>query len=1087
MHSYAASPRFSERSAFSPANTPLASARAAARAAAIAASVRSPTGEGSPTGLQAQYAELLGQADAVQDPSEGLDEYLSQGDTIKVLVRLRPLLDGDFSAGLGPKACIVRTSHTALTVFSPPRSQQHEYDYIAGDNTAQQTVFEVAGRPLVRHFIGGYNATVLAYGQTGAGKTWTMFGGSSPEDQGLVPRIVESLFTQIEAASVASASSPGGSPGAVEGGRMVGMHMWMSCVEIYSECISDLLDPSSSHLVIREDKRAGMYVGGVVEQPVESAEEAMDMLMRAVANRKRGHTKLNRESSRSHMVITFVLERQARGEDGQVAATYSRLNLVDLAGSERQKVSGAGSNYGERLREVAAINKSLSTLGKVIMSLVENQRGRNHHVPYRDSKLTYLLQDSLGGNSKTVIIANVSPSATCMAESLTTLRFAQRAKSIRNAPVANLSCRGAAVAEAEALRLEMERIKQEYVVFKSEQIEGSSKLQETQAVVSEQQRTLLEQQQELAFLRQELEAVQRRNAAARAAGAAARSPSPSSSSAAIATRASTAAVDAVSHTSPVRAVNGDLPAPEVSTSPRLPSVSSSADRRARLLELEPSSNAAAGADASPAVGTDRGPGASPSPSPGILGGRGLLAGPPRRSVTQSLAELEQLLPVGQGPDVRASMDPQIKLIKLAEYRTRLDGLMSQIQRRLEVRPGGGLSRRSSIAKVPEGILAAAAAEVAAASGSGGMGSATPCPRIAHNAPAGMGSFSAGDPAAAGSAAGPSSGAETPLQAVTPRGGPSAGSEGLQQDEEVVQERGLSQIHTRGASTTSLDDTWRLEEEIESLRAEVEAQYGAACEQKTTLKAVQLELDAVKHELDIRNSELLEARGQVLELQEMADQQDGMLLQQQSELQALDAELASRDSQLASLQGFKEEHETWFGEVQAYTQAIEKDCELLRTQLAEATEQAGVLTQQKREMAVQLTAVQEAETSYQTEIAGLKALLDGYQTRFGALEAERALHSMRGSGDPHVPEAVSPPFSEGPGTTATSATWNLQPHDSVTTEAASEEAAAVAAAAAGYSSPCASKLDSSGTTCIEVAAIASCGFPGPPGAAAAASP
>ncbi|KAF5184726.1 Kinesin, partial [Thalictrum thalictroides] len=260
-----------------------------------------------------------------------------------------------------------------------------------------------------------------------------------------------------------------------------------SFLEIYNEQILDLLDPSSLNLQIREDAKKGVYVENLKELEVTNARDVMQQLIQGSANRKVAATNMNRASSRSHSVFTCIIESKWEAQ-GVTHHRFARLNLVDLAGSERQKSSGAEANRkvaatnmnrassrshsvftciieskweaqgvthhrfarlnlvdlagserqkssgaeGERLKEATNINKSLSTLGLVIMNLVSLSNGKSLHVPYRDSKLTFLLQDSLGGNSKTTIIANISPSCCCSLETLSTLKFAQRAKFIKN-------------------------------------------------------------------------------------------------------------------------------------------------------------------------------------------------------------------------------------------------------------------------------------------------------------------------------------------------------------------------------------------------------------------------------------------------------------------------------------------------------------------------------------------------------------------------------------------------------------------------------------------------------------------------------
>ena len=205
-------------------------------------------------------------------------------------------------------------------------------------------------------------------------------------------------------------------------------------LEIYNEHVMDLLDISSHNLQVREDINKGVYVEGLKDEVINSYHDMMNLVSRGANNRHIGSTSMNRESSRSHSVLTTIIESKALTGTGVLNSKTSRFHIIDLAGSERSKNTNA---TGERLREGAMINKSLSALGNVINSLVEVSEGKSRHVPYRDSKLTFMLRDSLGGNSKTVIIANISPSNLNMGETLSTLDFAKRAKQIKNNAVVN--------------------------------------------------------------------------------------------------------------------------------------------------------------------------------------------------------------------------------------------------------------------------------------------------------------------------------------------------------------------------------------------------------------------------------------------------------------------------------------------------------------------------------------------------------------------------------------------------------------------------------------------------------------------------
>ena len=297
----------------------------------------------------------------------------------------------------------------------PEEMKEFTFDAVFGPETSQAEVFEIAAREVVDQLMAGYNGTVFAYGQTGSGKTFTMVGDSG--DPGIVPRVISHLFA---------------------GGRTAVTSC--SFLEIYNEEIRDLLAPRVKgdrglDLVERPDGSVG--VRNLVSVPISSEAELHAALTSGLRQRAKGVTQMNAESSRSHSVFTILAGR-------------AKLSLVDLAGSERQSKSGA---MGETLKEAAKINLSLSALGNVISALTKGRgdggRGDGRpesrrrasiaslvtpHIPYRDSKLTRLLQDSLGGNTKTVMIATIGPSVSNYEETLSTLRYASRAKLICNKP-----------------------------------------------------------------------------------------------------------------------------------------------------------------------------------------------------------------------------------------------------------------------------------------------------------------------------------------------------------------------------------------------------------------------------------------------------------------------------------------------------------------------------------------------------------------------------------------------------------------------------------------------------------------------------
>ncbi|KAL9044482.1 MAG: hypothetical protein Q9214_002379, partial [Letrouitia sp. 1 TL-2023] len=287
------------------------------------------------------------------------------------------------------------------------------FDRVFDTYSRQTDVFDFSIRSTVDDILNGYNGTVFAYGQTGAGKSYTMMGSDidDNEQRGIIPRIVEQMFTSILR-----------SPGNIE------YTVRVSYMEIYMERIRDLLMPQNDNLPIHEDKSRGVYVKGLLEIYVSSVQEVLEVMRRGGASRATAATNMNQESSRSHSIFVITIT-QKNVETG--SAKSGQLFLVDLAGSEKVGKTGAS---GQTLEEAKKINRSLSALGMVINSLTD---GKSTHIPYRDSKLTRILQESLGGNSRTTLIINCSPSSYNDAETISTLRFGVRAKTIKNKPKIN--------------------------------------------------------------------------------------------------------------------------------------------------------------------------------------------------------------------------------------------------------------------------------------------------------------------------------------------------------------------------------------------------------------------------------------------------------------------------------------------------------------------------------------------------------------------------------------------------------------------------------------------------------------------------
>lgn len=323
------------------------------------------------------------------------------------------------------------------------------FDKVFGPKSQQRAIYDHAVAPIVNDVLEGYNCTVFAFGQTGTGKTYTMEGGMRqkvgelPATAGVIPRAVRHIFDILEA-------------------RKADYSMKVTFLELYNEEITDLLaiedqsrspeDRQKRPISLMEDGKGGAVIRGLEEIVVYSPSEIYSLLEHGSARRRTADTALNKQSSRSHSVFSIYIHVKETTVGNQELMKCGRLNLVDLAGSENIARSGAKEG---RAREAGEMNKSLLTLGRVITALVEH----SVHVPYRDSKLTRLLRESLGGKAKTCIIATVSPSVHCLEETLVTLDYAYRAKSIRNKPEANQKiCKSVMLKD---VYQEMERMKQD--------------------------------------------------------------------------------------------------------------------------------------------------------------------------------------------------------------------------------------------------------------------------------------------------------------------------------------------------------------------------------------------------------------------------------------------------------------------------------------------------------------------------------------------------------------------------------------------------------------------------------------------------
>ena len=353
-------------------------------------------------------------------------------ENITCYVRCRPLNQRELELG----ANCIDISRDKKSITLKNYDNNYTYDKIFPAETDQKTIFNEIGLPWVKKFLSGYNSTIFAYGQTGTGKTHTIIGpleslfDDNNDNFGLIPNILNFLFNnKEEATNIIRASSK-------EKAEKIDYSLSCACIEIYQEHLIDLLSNNSRGfekdddvLKIREDPKKGMYIENLTELEISSAKKAKEALISGFKNRHVASTSMNRESSRSHLIYTLFLISSFEMDGGLIITRTSRLHLVDLAGSERQKYT---NTQGVRIKEAGNINKSLSILGNVINAVIEFNEGKTKFVPFRDSKLTYYLKDSIGGNSKTVIIGNISQSYIQMNETQSTLNFIQRAKMIKN-------------------------------------------------------------------------------------------------------------------------------------------------------------------------------------------------------------------------------------------------------------------------------------------------------------------------------------------------------------------------------------------------------------------------------------------------------------------------------------------------------------------------------------------------------------------------------------------------------------------------------------------------------------------------------
>jgi len=370
---------------------------------------------------------------------------MSTDEAVKVAVRVRPFNKREIARNA---KMIVEMSGASTKISNPEDSNESktfafDYSYWSFDGSKdrgdgyqmsdkghsngskfcdQEKVFNDLGKGILKNAWEGYNSSLFAYGQTGSGKSWSVFGYGI--NKGIVPMFAEQLFKEIETKKAA---------GGIE------FEVKLSMLEIYNEVASDLLVTTAPGkkkppLKIRQDPKKGFYADGLKEVLVNNYDEINARMEEGTVNRTVASTNMNATSSRAHTIVGVRFTQKSKNAAGKKMEKKSLINIADLAGSERVDSTGA---TGDRLKEGAKINLSLSSLGNVISALAKQSEGQKVRVPYRDSALTMLLQNALGGNSKTIMIAAISPADINYEESFSTLRYADRAKQIKTKAIVN--------------------------------------------------------------------------------------------------------------------------------------------------------------------------------------------------------------------------------------------------------------------------------------------------------------------------------------------------------------------------------------------------------------------------------------------------------------------------------------------------------------------------------------------------------------------------------------------------------------------------------------------------------------------------
>lgn len=366
---------------------------------------------------------------------------------VRVVVRVRPLIPLETETGAEECITVDDKSHS---VFVSDRS--FCFDSVFGSGCTQDFVYEESVRDLLNSSFSGYNTTIFAYGQTGSGKTYTMGtgvdDGLDEDNRGILPRMITDIFSKLDAETESCAAE--GTCYEIYASFSFLLNVRNRFAEIYNEKVFDLLNNRNERLSIINNGD-NVIVKGLSERRVYRSAEMFSILREGSESRRIGATEMNKQSSRSHAIFTITICKVSESE----GTLRGKINFVDLAGSERLEKTKA---TGNRAQEGISINKSLSTLSKVIEALVTHAS----HIPYRESSLTRLLKDSLGGNAKTVMIACVSPADTNLSETVNTLRWADQARKIENKPTVNMDPTTAEILKLKKRISELEEIVSNY-------------------------------------------------------------------------------------------------------------------------------------------------------------------------------------------------------------------------------------------------------------------------------------------------------------------------------------------------------------------------------------------------------------------------------------------------------------------------------------------------------------------------------------------------------------------------------------------------------------------------------------------------